>query len=88
MRPARGVAAIGAALLLGACDDAPGPVAQRNLILDAQGVVFAGGAAPPDRFSFGSRRAEIEQAAADVDGTTARPAGHRERVMRLSPKSS
>jgi len=63
----RGVAA-GAALLLAACGGADAPAPPDNLILDAQGVVFARADGTFDRHPFGTPRAAVEDAADAVYG--------------------
>ena len=67
----RGAAAFAVALLLVGCGGEPPPSVAYNLILDAQGVVFAGADASYARFPFGSPRSEIEQAAGVVYGEAA-----------------
>lgn len=57
-----------ALLLLGACRGEAPLALTYDLILDAQGVVFAGSDATYARFPFGSPRTEIEQAAEVVYG--------------------
>ncbi|KHL25752.1 hypothetical protein PK98_03785 [Croceibacterium mercuriale] len=76
MRIVRSAAAIAAAFLPCACDDPPAPAAPRALILDAQGVVFAGDDGSYDRLPFGSARATVEAmgAAAYGDGVARRAA--------------
>lgn len=71
MATVRGAAALAAALLLGGCGDEPPAAVAYRLILDAQGVVFAGDDLRHARFPFGSRRAAIEEAAAAVYGAAA-----------------
>ncbi|WP_121117998.1 hypothetical protein [Croceibacterium ferulae] len=71
MRVHRGAAPCAVALLLGACGEEPPPAPTYDLMLDAQGVVFAGSDGSRARFPFGTARAEVEQAAAAVYGAEA-----------------
>ena len=65
------LAATVVALLLGGCDDPPAPAVSRQLVLDAQGVVFAGSDGSHYRFPFGSSRAAVERMGAAVYGAEA-----------------
>lgn len=71
MATVRGAVALAAALLLGGCGDEPPAAVAYRLILDAQGVVFAGDDTTHARFPFGSPRAAIEETAAVVYGAAA-----------------
>lgn len=64
----QGAAALAAAFLPCACHDAPPPAPARDLILDAQGVVFADGDGAYDRLPFGSARAAVEAVGAAAYG--------------------
>lgn len=67
----RNAAACTAAFLLGACGSEEPAGLTYNLVLDAQGLVFAGSDASRARFPFGSDRAAIERGAAAAYGTGA-----------------